>query len=123
MNTRKSKYRFTIFLVLIPIFLLYLQNSFVNYHSHIFANGKSITHAHPVEDCKKNAPDKSKNDSKNQIIIFHSFILDLGDSVPNFQYTDFFPSTYIKVTFPAEEIYTSTYFRKQSGRAPPVHLV
>ena len=123
MNSKKSKYRLPIFLVLIPVFLLYLQFSLVNYHSHIFANGKSITHTHPFKDCRKNTSDKSKNDAEKQIIIFHSFVLDLGDNFPNIEYTEFSPSDYIKATFQVEGIYTSNFFRKHLGRAPPDHLV
>ncbi len=122
MITKKSKYVTSIFLVLIPVFLMYVQYSAVIYHSHIFSSGEYLTHAHPFNDCKKNIPPGSTNNSNSQIVVFHHLVLDLGDNAPVVEYYNFIPSIFVDVIFPVIEIHSTGFFSKKTGRAPPLYF-
>ena len=121
MNSIKSKYSITIVLVLIPVFLLYLKYSVVNYHSHVYAKGKIITHFHPCKNaCQANTTDNSKKDHENQIIIFHSFLHDLGVDLIEFVFTEIIPQNFESIICTEMAIHSFLYYLEMPGRDPPV---
>lgn len=123
MSVKKAKYYKFLLLVLLPVFFMYLQHSAISYHTHIFADGKSVTHKHCFQECQKNNSENSKEDSKNQLVIYHGFVLQLGDNVPNFEFAEYRPSYFTFLTSPVLSGYDSGFFRKKTGRAPPAFLM
>jgi len=120
MLAKKSKYRISVILVLLPVFFLYVYHSSINYHSHVYANGISITHSHPIQDCEKNANNNTSKNSEKQIIVIHAFSLDLGDELPNPVSMDFVSFLFSKVILPQPTLYFSEFYIKSTGRSPPV---
>ncbi len=121
MNIKKSKYSVTIVLVLIPVFLLYLKYSVVNYHSHVFANGEIITHFHSCKnDCEGNTTGNSKNNPEKQIIIFHPFSLDLGDDLPEFFFTRIIQLNVERIINTDTAIHSFLFYLEMPGRDPPI---
>lgn len=98
---------------------MFLYHSMQNCHSHFFSGGIVITHAHSFDNNDTNSQDKNKEQSENQIIIFHGFSLDLGDNVQNSFYEEYSTTQFTKISAPVILVKYSDFNRKNTGRAPP----
>lgn len=90
------------------------------YHSHIFANGETVTHTHSYQDCRKNSTNGSQEEPKEQVVIYYGLSLNLDDTVSKSDYLKFCPTYFTQVVFPEIEMYTAGCFSEKAGRAPPV---
>jgi hypothetical protein len=120
MRTKKSKNSKLGILLLLPVFLIYVNHSLLIYHSHILSNGTVITHAHSLNDCEsKQLPGGNNHPAKKQIIVFQGLMFVLNDHpLPVFSIeneSDFF----VKISLPLIHIKCAGFFRHKPGRAPP----
>lgn len=121
MRTGKSKNIKLGILILLPVFLLYVNQSLLIYHSHILSNGAIITHSHSLNDCEsKQSPGANNHPAKKQIIVFQELMLVLNDHpLPVFQIedqSDFF----VKVSPLPILLECTGLLRHKPGRAPPI---
>jgi len=98
---------------------MFLNNSTMNSHSHIFTNGKIVTHTHPLNNPAEDNTSKNHDNLNNQIVVFYGLELDFGD------YNQFFtPENYRSTCFSRiinlNDINDYTAFLKiNTGRSPP----
>ncbi len=105
------------FTILFPAFIILMENSIVNEHTHLLANGLVISHAHPY---KKLPDNKQHNHNDNEFFFIH-------------QITDVlltFSLVILTIILPTKKIATITLLKigndnkvicnSFSNRAPPI---
>ncbi|MFV0593549.1 MAG: hypothetical protein ACK5M7_19410 [Draconibacterium sp.] len=113
---RHSKLWFTLML---PVYLYIVNNSIQNKHTHFYANGMVVTHAHPMHPAK-GEPANHHNHSKTEICFFSTLHFDIAE----------LPS-YINTIAKLQEIHHEYFVKndvlrisaknlKSNPRAPPV---
>jgi len=122
MRTGKSKKGRIGILLLLPIFLLYVNHSLLIYHSHIFPNGVVITHSNALNDCEREFPLQANHPAKKQIIVFQGLMLVLNDNpLPVFTIENE-SEIFVKVSSPLIQLKCAGFLRHKFGRAPPAFL-
>lgn len=107
-------------LLLIPVFILYVNHSLLIYHSHIFSGETVITHSHSLNDCAKQVPENEKQPTGDHTIVLHSLWLAL-DNATYFNFQDEIKSTeYKNIILPVVRAEYSEYITVRLGRAPPI---
>ena len=119
MASKKGRHIKSIILVFLPLYFIFLHHSMQNYHSHFFSGGIVITHTHSFDNNDTNSQDNNKEQSENQIIVFHGFSLDLGDNVEVSVFEEYSTSQFTKISPPVILVKCSDTHRKKTGRAPP----
>lgn len=67
-------------ILLIPVYLLVLESSIKNKHSHVLPNGLVITHSHPFTD--SNGEPVKHSHTPNQVLFYQLFTFDFFQSSP-----------------------------------------
>ena len=121
MRIKKSIQIRTGFLLLIPVFIYYINHSLDTFHSHIYSEGIVITHSHPLNDCEQQVPERQKGYTGDQIIVIHGFWLVLdNEAILDFQ-NEFKPADFKKIILPVLQTEHCEYINVKSGRAPPAN--
>ena len=120
MLRKKIKFYKTGLLLVLPVYLFFLNNSMQGYHSHIFANGIVITHSHYSKNCSENTNNPNQKSDKEQIIIFHGLLLISGDNIQSPHFCNFKQKLSTLIYLPPKKICLTNIPNTKKGRAPPV---
>lgn len=66
-----------LFILILPVYFYIIQNSILNKHTHIYANGLVITHSHILDYDDEGKPIKDHNHSQTEISLFSGLNIDL----------------------------------------------
>ena len=121
MPTGKNKSSRWGILVLLPVFLLYVNHSLVIYHTHIFSNGVVITHALNSNDCKEQTPAQNNDPAKEQIVVFQGLVLVLNDNPPLVYAMEDDSDFFVRISVPVIDTESVCFQKKKQDRGPP-HL-
>lgn len=110
-----------LFILVLPVYFLIIQNSIRNKHTHFFPNGVVITHSHPLN---RNSDDPIKNHShsKTEICLFSLLNINLHIATPEYN-IDFSTTDYSK-SFVVDDVrieYTSPNYHLVP-RGPPFRI-
>lgn len=104
--------------IILVMMLLLIANKGLFLHTHHFADGTVITHAHPFSTHGNEAPEKSHKHSKNDLEIIHHFdepiVLSIFSININIEVVDI---QYFSINILD---YSPQTVKKGSGRSPPV---
>ena len=70
-----------LFILVLPVYFVIIQNSILNKHTHFYANGLVITHSHPL-DKNSDDPINSHDHTKTEICLFSLLNINLHTSTP-----------------------------------------
>ncbi len=64
-----------LFVFILPVYFYIVQNSILNKHTHVYANGIVVTHSHPFNK-ESNEPINKHDHSKTEICLYSSLHFD-----------------------------------------------
>jgi hypothetical protein len=120
MLRKKGKIINTGLLLVLPVYLFFLNNSMQSYHSHVFANGIVITHSHYSRECRENPGDTTQEKDDDQIIIFHGLTVIPGDNYEPKIYNSLQTEISTRIELPSQTILHTEITNTKKGRAPPI---
>lgn len=104
--------------IILVMMLLLIANKGLFLHTHHFADGTVITHAHPFSTHNNEAPEKSHKHSKNDLEIIHHFnepiILSVFSININIEVVEL---KYFNISITE---YSPQSIKTNTGRSPPV---
>ncbi len=110
-----------LFILVLPVYFLIIQNSILNKHTHFFANGLVITHSHPL-DKSSDVPVKSHGHTQKEICLFSLLNINFHTATPEYN-IDFKPTenseTFVSTSIQSE--YISPIFQIVP-RGPPSRI-
>jgi len=108
-----------LFVFILPVYFYIVQNSIQNKHTHVYANGIVVTHAHPINKGGESPINEHKH-SEREICLYSSLHFDLYDALILIQLEVDLKEICTNYFIANDEVISYLHFSNSIPRGPPV---